>query len=377
MATAAALVRAGYEPTVFERAPSDAAEGIFLSVFPNGLRFLGALDPSLATEIEQLGIEQHAACVRTHQGQVIAERAIDFRERFGLPLIGIAWSALHRALRARVPSSIVRMGVGVTSVSLGKSEITATFSDGTSRPFDLLVAADGVRSTLRSLFADDAPSYAGRVSARALVPSSAGASAHGVSMDKERGHTFASGSLADGRVFWNAMINAKADVLPSEPEAAKRTLLSIYESFHEYARGLIAETPAASILCRPILVRPPLATMHRGRCVIVGDAAHAMQISTGQGANLAIEEGVDLALCLAQHDTVEGALATFDARRVERAQLIHARNTMVSNAAHSTEGHSLMKGIIERARMDELEFQRFLHTYEPFGRFNEPSSHPA
>jgi len=84
-------------------------------------------------------------------------------------------------------------------------------------------------------------------------------------------------------------------------------------------------------------------------------------------ANLAIEEAVDLALCLREQSSVQAALSEFDARRVERAQLVHARNTLLSNTAHGAQGQAMMKSLIDRVRMDELEFQRFLHTYEPSG----------
>ncbi|TRX91790.1 hypothetical protein FHL15_007343 [Xylaria flabelliformis] len=46
------------------------------------------------------------------------------------------------------------------------------------------------------------------------------------------------------------------------------------------------------------VVTPPLPTWERGGCVLVGDAAHALQPSSGQGASMALEDCEALALLL-------------------------------------------------------------------------------
>jgi salicylate hydroxylase len=66
----------------------------------------------------------------------------------------------------------------------------------------------------------------------------------------------------------------------------------------------------------------PLPRWHAGRCVLIGDAAHAMLPHQGQGANQTIEDAATLAMCLAEADPAdpEPALAEFEARRRERTE---------------------------------------------------------
>ena len=68
-----------------------------------------------------------------------------------------------------------------------------------------------------------------------------------------------------------------------------------------------------------ILVRPP---WHRGRVVLVGDAAHATAPTIGSAGGMAVEDAVVLAEELSRLDDYEPALAAYTDRRWERAKLV-------------------------------------------------------
>ena len=68
--------------------------------------------------------------------------------------------------------------------------------------------------------------------------------------------------------------------------------------------------------------REPMKTWTVGRVSLLGDAAHPMLPFLGQGAGMAIEDGVVLARCLFASDSVEEALQRYEAACVERTALV-------------------------------------------------------
>ena len=81
-----------------------------------------------------------------------------------------AWSRLYRALRDALPAQDYRLGKKLRRIEQDAASVTAIFEDGTSERGDLLVGADGIRSTVRAQFLPRAqPVYAGYVAWRAVL----------------------------------------------------------------------------------------------------------------------------------------------------------------------------------------------------------------
>ncbi|PRX48980.1 FAD binding domain-containing protein [Prauserella shujinwangii] len=70
---------------------------------------------------------------------------------------------------------------------------------------------------------------------------------------------------------------------------------------------------------------PHLPRWHRGRMLVIGDAAHAPTPTSGQGASLSVEDAVVLARCLRGHAGHEAAFAEFEATRRPRVERIIKR----------------------------------------------------
>lgn len=367
LALAIALRKVGIACTVFEQASRFSPVGICLSVFPNGRRVLAALSQDLSDGIGRRGHVLSTMCIRKPSGEVVAEKPHDFEARFGFPLTAIRWSSLHALLRAELPEDVVKLAHRVVGARDAEDGMVLDFADGHRETFSLVVAADGIHSKLRAKINDDAPHHVGRLSCRAVIakPRDLDVAFEGVMIDQATGQTFATGPVGEGHIFWNAMVQSDAGPIELEGEAAKAFVLNRYEAFADVAKQLVLGTPASEILVRPILTRTPLSRMHQGRLVVLGDAAHAMQLSTGQGANLSFEDAFELAQCLSTCASWDDALQTFSDSRVPRAQTVHARNAVVSQKAHSAEAHQFMKGVVERAQLGEADFQEYLHRYTP------------
>jgi FAD-dependent urate hydroxylase len=70
---------------------------------------------------------------------------------------------------------------------------------------------------------------------------------------------------------------------------------------------------------------PTVPTWHRDGMVLVGDALHAASPASGQGASMAFEDAVTLALCLRDHPSVNDAFAAYERLRRRRVEAVVAR----------------------------------------------------
>lgn len=159
---AVALRQAGHDPIVFERTERGRMEDRGAGIIAH---------PEMLTYLEEQGIADWDAIAthtsRTHHIDPDG-RPVDTE---GLATYTTSWSTVYRALRDSLPDDVYRMGREVVDVSTDGDAVTATFDDGEERTADLLVAAEGYRSSTREAFAPDrSPMYAGYVAYRGVVP---------------------------------------------------------------------------------------------------------------------------------------------------------------------------------------------------------------
>ena len=96
-------------------------------------------------------------------------------------------------------------------------------------------------------------------------------------------------------------------------------LLELYAAFNDEVCGLIKAIETGTLFKWGLHDRPPLARWSSGRVTLLGDAAHPMSPFLGQGAALAIEDGVVLGRCLAEACDLPPALALYERVRRPRA----------------------------------------------------------
>jgi len=154
------LLRAGFDVRVYERVPEELAgrgAGIVThEELHDALRACGVpVDASLGNLITG------RRAVRA-DGSLIADHP--------LPQIVMAWGRLHRVLRSALPRDRYVGGREAIAVEAGDERVRVRFADGSADEADLVVAADGVRSTMRAqLFPAARPLYAGYVGWRGMI----------------------------------------------------------------------------------------------------------------------------------------------------------------------------------------------------------------
>jgi 2-polyprenyl-6-methoxyphenol hydroxylase-like FAD-dependent oxidoreductase len=333
--TATALHKAGIAASVYEAypAPSDGIGGD-LALAPNGMRALTIIEADAAVRAIALPIT----------GQTMSVGGKDLGPMPGLegvePMQMVERGSLHRVLHDRAVAAGVRFHYSkrLVHVEQTASGVIARFADGSTATADVLIGADGVRSTVRTLIDPDAPQadYTGLLGFQ-------GSAVIGEQLDPGI-MTFAFGKrayylywpTADGRVTWGANLPAKQYLSLTQARAISTTewLQTLRETYAgdlpggELADGTTEQTLQVT---GAIHIMPPVPHWHRDRMVLVGDAVHAPSNSTGQGASLAIESAIQLARCLRDLPDPASAFTAYEGLRRERVEKITRRGARTNS----------------------------------------------
>ncbi len=332
------LRRSGWDVDIYERVESElsgrGAGIVAQQELIERLRGLG-----LATR--DLGVEITTRKILDADGRLTSEIAC--------PQVLTAWERAYRLLRDAFPPERYHRGRGVTHVTQGAEKVIAHFSDGETIQADLLVGADGIRSTVRQHCAPEiAPLYAGYTAWRALLAES------DIPPDAHRDlFEFMAFGLPPGEQFLVYPVagpdndlrpgHRRANVVWYRPadEATKLQWLLTDESGHTHSisipppliqREAIAEMRAdAERLLAPQfreivrLIEEPILQpiydlesehMSFGRVAVLGDAAFVARPHVAAGVSKAADDAAALAQALQTEETVESALKRFEAARL-------------------------------------------------------------
>jgi 2-polyprenyl-6-methoxyphenol hydroxylase-like FAD-dependent oxidoreductase len=380
------LRRTGWEVDVYERVDSElAGRGAGIVAQAELIERLRGLGLPTA----ELGVRITTRKILDAQGRLTHE--------YVCPQVLTAWERVYRLLRDAFPARHYHRGRGLAHVTQNASGVAAHFSDGETIAADLLVGADGIRSTVRQLVAPEVtPLYAGYSAWRALIAE--GAFPPDVHRDVFEYMTF---TLPPGEQFLGYPVAGPDDDLrpghrrynvvwyrPAEENTKLRWLLTD-ESGHTHTmaippplirRDAIAEMRAdaerllgpqfrqvVKLIDEPIL-QPiyDLESPHMafGRVALVGDAAFVARPHVAAGVSKAADDATALAEALAAEDEVPSALARFEAARLrENCRIIErARHLGAYLQATRTEDEQARAGrhstdeavIVETAVLDFL-----------------------
>ncbi|GAO07411.1 putative oxidoreductase [Streptomyces lydicamycinicus] len=338
--TALALRKAGVAATVYEAYPS-AADGVgaWLGLAPNGQAALATVGADAAV----------TAVGQPVPGMVMADGLGNQLAGFGgfseLPAtMTLPRDRLFRALTDHAVTAGVRFAYGKRLVAAEETRegVTAHFADGTSATADILIGADGIRSTVRTVIDPQAPDpeYGGVLSfgGYATVGSEAGAAPG--TMYFAFGRAFMGYWRGpDGRMIWFAGLPTDTPPSPADlarvPGAEWLSRLRDLYTGHVPGERLLRHTGPDDLMVVGRMERmPSVPHWYRGRMVLVGDSVHAPSSSSGQGASLAIESAVELARCLRDLPSPGEAFAAYEALRRPRVEAI-GRNAAAVNKVKS------------------------------------------
>nr|BFE61292.1 FAD-dependent monooxygenase [Dactylosporangium thailandense] len=320
---AMALRKVGIEATVYEAYDGPATGvGGALAIAPNGRQALAAIGAD--EQVAAVGRPMRSMIMQSWTGKRLAEFAAPRR----LPEQLLIWrSDLYRALYDEAARRGIRIEHGKRLVSLDGP--VARFADGSTAAGDILIGADGIRSTVRRAIDPGAPSprYAGLLGFGARCPGD-GLEPTGPRMHLLFGkRAFFGYQIEPDEAGWFAnlphptpMTTAQARAIG--PEEWLRRIAAAARDDRGPVPELVRRTrPDELVITGALEDIPSVPVWHRDRVVLVGDAAHATSPSSGQGVSLAIESAVQLARCL-RDLPVERAFAEYERMRRERVERI-------------------------------------------------------
>jgi len=329
--TALALQRAGIEAVVHEAHDGPAtSRGLFLGLGGNGMRVLedlGVLD----TVIRSGAIPTPTLTFWSGTGKRLGSVS-NGRLPSGVPSVTIMRGDLQRALTeaARARGIDVRYGERFVAYKETGGGVAARFEDGSVAAGDILIGADGIHSRVRALMSPDAPppSYVGLVNLGGVAQGTALApTPDSMHMVWGKRAFFGYTVLPGGEARWFANMGVWPEPRRRELDAVptadwKRRLRDLFREDPPHLVEMIERTEEIGAF--PIHDLPSIPRWHHRRVVLVGDAAHAVSPSSGQGASLAMEDALMLAKCLRDIPEPEAAFARYEALRRPRAERIVA-----------------------------------------------------
>jgi 2-polyprenyl-6-methoxyphenol hydroxylase-like FAD-dependent oxidoreductase len=329
LTAALSLQHFGVPVRVFEQARAFAEVGAGVTITPNAMNVLDFLGvgPALA---EQAG-ETLRYFVRSAADGRELERGPDpdsFVPGFGAPYCNLHRADLHSALAEAILGNdpdAIRLDHRFDQLEQDADRVVAHFTNHPAFEASALIGADGGASAVRNVvFGGQNASYTGHVALRALVPLSRvppAISSDPYALYVGTGRSLIHYPLRRGAAM-NLLGNAQAEQWQAEGWSIPATVaefLGLFDDFPEPVRELIAAIPEPDLFKWGLRDREPLEVWTRGRVTMLGDAAHPMTPYLGQGACMAIEDGMILGRAFAGSGHLEEAFSRYEAARRARA----------------------------------------------------------
>lgn len=333
LSTALCALRFGHQVTILEQAPKLEEVGSGIQLSPNAITVLQAL--GLSGAMKALAFEPKAIEARLGRSG---------RRIFKIPLKDYAqqnWNApylhMHRAdlikilegeLKRLSPKAL-HLGQRMTSYKERGQQVRVDFESAKQMSFDLLVGADGIRSSVRrQMLGADPARFTGNVAWRAVVPK---AKLGGLSIPPTAGLWMGPKRHAviyhiRGGDYVNFAGVVERDDWQQEgwfEKGDKADLIRDFAGWHPVIIKLIDHIEEDGLYRWALFDRLPLERWVDGRVVLLGDAAHPMLPFLAQGAAMAIEDSWSLMQNL-QHYDVPAALEHYQKQRLPRTSKVQA-----------------------------------------------------
>ncbi|KAI0675067.1 FAD/NAD-P-binding domain-containing protein [Trametes maxima] len=331
----------GYEPIIYERTNQPTIHGLSLALQTNGLRVLslvpGLVDKIVGGHIQQ--IVQYSALPEdpgelTHSdapGRLAAEGR--------LGMLGVRRTAFHRTLLEHAEASGIPIFFGHQLVSFVETidSVVVSFANGKTDSASFLVGCDGLHSNTREcLFGKQEPAFTGLVQTGGLseTPDELKTIPTAINLYGNGAHMIAY-PVNDHQTSWA--------VTTQEPEAKETWRAMEGEAQEDFKRGPFSKWPfgggklvavGTNIVKYGLYDRPELQSWHKGRVVLLGDAAHPTSPHLGQGANQAFEDIYHLVRLLGKYNPDASAPPTellskvfgeYESLRIERTSALVKR----------------------------------------------------
>ncbi|MFV0460679.1 MAG: FAD-dependent monooxygenase [Actinomycetales bacterium] len=339
---AIALAEQGAQVQIFEQAEELREVGAAVALSANATRFYEGRF-GLRPKFDEVAFEVQALIYRDgRDGRTIAEHRFDYRERYGHPYLGIHRADLQVILSQTVGLENITLNSRLVEIDDSGTEAVLHFADGATAAADLVIGADGARSTVRRLMLgyDDAL-YSGASAFRGIVepeqmPSMPDPDAIQFWVGPGR-HCLHYPIGSGAHNFF--LVERHPAPWPHKSWIAPTNDDEKLAGFKDWHPAIIEMVSAVSCTERwGLFHRPPLGRWSKGRLTLIGDAAHALVPHHGQGANQSIEDAMVLADQLRATDDWDAARAEYERLRRGRTRKVQYASITTADVLHLPDG---------------------------------------
>lgn len=320
LTTGIALKRAGYDIEIYDRVRELRPVGAGISLWSNGVKVMNWL--GLGDKLAAIGGQMNRMEYLSHTNESLNHvNLLPLIETVGQRPYPVSRSELQEMLFDEVGGEYVQLQKKCVGVKEDADSVTAIFEDGSTATGDILIGADGVRSTVREYVIEQKaePRYADYVNWNGIVKASPelaesdvwviyvgeGKRASMMPIGGDRFYFFFGAPLPKGTIV--------------APEDRAQELAEIFAGWPQPVQNLIRTLDPTQTNRLEIHDLTPLSHLVKGRVALLGDAAHATTPTLGQGGCQAMEDAEFLCRYLVTTNiNVPDALQRYETARKER-----------------------------------------------------------
>lgn len=327
----ALLQQRGFKPTLVERIPEYGSVGYVIVLWPSGSRILKGL--GVYRDLLDVGLQFNTYNVSDQKGQMIHSYSVkDVVDRYG-PMLSTYRPDLIEVLRKAVDPGSIRMNTTVDKIEQTNDEVYVTFNDGTQGTYDLVVGCDGVRSKTRELAFGNVPlTYSGMTGWSFWVKPN-------IAKTEEIKEYWGTGKFfgiwpTKGRLSVFTSVR-KEDRGPDPVESRIDRIQENFKDFGGLVPDILKGLDDPNEIFHGYYNDLKMKKWHKGRVVLVGDAAHAILPTAGGGVSMAMESAAVLADELSRADSkyIEQSFDIYMSRRRARVDKIQDQSRMMGKFA--------------------------------------------
>jgi 2-polyprenyl-6-methoxyphenol hydroxylase-like FAD-dependent oxidoreductase len=244
----------------------------------------------------------------------------------------------------------LRFGTSIQAVEQKASRVSVRFTDGSSESYDLVIGADGIRSTVRRLaFGGGGPRFRGQMGWRFIAQRTSTTRPEAWTVYLGDRSAFLLVPIGHDAVYCYAdeLTRTRA---PEEPAEAVRRLRECFGRFASPVPELLDQLEEVSLPHQAPIEEVSRQAWGLGRVGLIGDAAHAMSPNMACGAALALEDAIVLGDIIARRGPAADVVSELARRRSARVRWVRRQTNQRDRLRHlpSSVRNFLLRRFAER-----------------------------